>query len=258
MPVDERTTRRRSAGSAESGKRASTYGDLLNDPQYRRWIRRGLIAVAAGIVLGLIFTDWRVGLSAAVLAAIADTVYASKTTSSVAAWRHLGASERKTERQLQGMARSGYRALHARAIPGSDAQIDHLVIGPTGVYAVDSENWDKRMPLRAMSHRKLFLGPFNQKDRLDEARWEADQAHELISSALGTDIDVRPSLAVYGPTVPWNVLTIRDVDVYTGGRLRKYLKKQDKVLTEDEVERIYKIAHRVLPQRYGDDVEAPN
>ena len=256
--MDERQARRRSAGPAEQGRRASTYGDLLNDPQNRRWIRRGVIAVAAGVVLGLVFADWRIGLTAAVLAAIADTVYTSKTSSSVAAWRHLGATERKTERQLHGMSRGGYRALHARAIPGSDAQIDHLVIGPTGVYAVDSENWDKRMPLRAMSHRKLFLGPFNQKDRLDEARWEADQAHELISSALGTDIDVRPSLAVYGPKVPWNVLTIRDVDVYTGGRLRKYLKKQDKVLTGDEIERIHKIAERVLPQRYGEDVETPN
>lgn len=256
--MGEHSTRRKSARSDETGNGASAYGDLLNDPQYRRWIRRGLIALAAGLVLGLIFTDWHVGLAAAVIAAIADAVYASKTSSSVAAWRHIGASERKTERQLQGMARAGYRALHARAIPGSDAQIDHLVVGPTGVYAVDSENWDKRMPLRVQSHRKLFLGPFNQKDRLDEARWEADQAHELISSALGTDIDVRPSLAVFGPRVPWNVLTIRDVDVYTGSRMRKYLKKQDKVLTEEEIDRIYKIANRVLPQRYGDDVEAPN
>ena len=256
--MGEHSPRRKSGGSGETGKSASTYGDLLNDPQYRRWIRRGLIAVAAGLVLGLIFTDWRVGIAAAIIAAIADAVYTSKTTSSVAAWRHIGASERKTEKQLQGMQRAGYKALHARAIPGSDAQIDHLVVGPTGVYAVDSENWDKRMPLRVQSHRKLFLGPFNQKERLDEARWEADQAHELISSALGTDIDVRPSLAVFGPTVPWNVLTIRDVDVYTGSRLRKYLKKQDKILTEDEIQRIYKIANRVLPQRYGDDVEAAN
>lgn len=246
------------SGSTEQGERARTYGDVLSKPQYRRWIRRAVIAVVAGTIVGFVFTDWRIGVAAAVLAVIADAVYTTKTYSSVVAWRHLGASERRTERQLRGMRRNGYRALHARAIPGSDAQIDHLVVGPTGVYAVDSENWDKRMPLRAMSHRKLFLGPFNQKERLDEARWEADQAHELISSALGTDVEVRPSLAVFGPTVPWNVLTIRNVDVYTGQRMRKYLKKQDKVLTEDEIERIHKIANRVLPQRYGEEVENPN
>lgn len=231
--------------------------ETLHGPRSRPRIRRTIIAVVVGIIFLFLF-NWRVGLGAAIIAAIADTVYTAKTASTVAAWRKIGASERKTEHQLRGMRRSGYRALHARAIPDSDAQIDHLVVGPTGVYAVDSENWDRRLPVRAMSHRKLFLGPYDQKARLDEARWEADEAKKLISSALDIDIDVRPSLAIYGPAIPWNVLTIRDVDVYTGGRLRKYLKKQPKFLSPDEIDKIYRTADRMLPQRYGEDVEAPN
>ena len=55
-------------------------------------------------------------------------------------------AERRTEAQLRKLERNGYRTLHARAIPGSEAQIDHLVVGPTGVYAVDSEKWDSGCP----------------------------------------------------------------------------------------------------------------
>ena len=66
-----------------------------------------------------------------------------------------------------------------------------LVIGPSGVYAIDSEKWDKRLPVRTLSHRKLFHGPFNKKDRLDEARWEADQASKIISAQVGFQVPIQ-------------------------------------------------------------------
>jgi hypothetical protein len=59
-------------------------------------------------------------------------------------------------------------------------------------------------------------------------------------------------LAVYGPGVPWNVATIREVDVFKGDRLRKYLRRNALLrdrpkLSKDEVEQIYAAAARVLP-----------
>ena len=46
------------------------------------------------------------------------------------------------------MRRAGYFALDARPIPNSREVIDHLVVGPTGVYAIDSEKWDPSVPIR--------------------------------------------------------------------------------------------------------------
>lgn len=123
-------------------------------------------------------------------------------------------------------------------------------MGPTGVYAVDSEKWDKRLPVRVQSHRKLFHGPFNQKPRLDEARWEASRAAELIGEALNRQITIIPSLAIYGPAIPWKVLTVRDVDVFDGGRVRKWITKRERSLTDIEIDEIYEAAERVLPARY--------
>ncbi|GAA3085485.1 nuclease-related domain-containing protein [Streptosporangium carneum] len=208
------------------------------------------MAVAAGVVGGILFSSWRLGLTCAVLGAIVDTVLRARTYSTVPAWRRASVAERQTEAQLKRLERGGYRSLHARAIPESEAQIDHLVVGPTGVYAVDSEKWDKRLPVRVQSHRKLFHGPFNQKPRLDEARWEASRASELIGEALGREVTIIPSLAIYGPAIPWKVLTVREVDVFDGSRVRKWITKRERSLTDAEIEEIYEVAERVLPARY--------
>jgi hypothetical protein len=241
-------------GSPFERPQEETYGDMVGDPQIQRWIRRSVAAVALGLLFAIV-VDIPVGFTVAVLVVVLDVFHRSRKESSVEAWRKPSVAERKTERQLRGMEKAGYRTLHARAVPRddegvSDGQIDHLVIGPTGVYAVDSENWDKRLPVRAMSHRKLFLGPFNKKERLDEARWESDQASRLISDELGYEVPVQPSLAIYGPAISWKVLMVREVDVYSGGRARNYLRRRPKILTSVDIDRIFSVAERVLPPKY--------
>jgi hypothetical protein len=223
---------------------------ITSHPRLPVWERRIAVALVAGIVFTL-FVDWRVGLTAAVVAAIADTLQRSHSTSLVPASR--SAAQRQTERKLNKLG--GYLALYERAIPGSDNVIDHLVIGPAGVCAIDSERWDKRLPVRVLKKKQLWHGPFSQKDRLVEARWEAERASEMISGAIGRHVDVRPSLAIYGPKIPWQMLTIRDVDVYSGDQIRKYLRRRARAtrrmqLSPAEAQEIYAAAERVLPARY--------
>ena len=232
--------------------RGTILSRLSAHPRLPVWERRIAFALVAGIVFTLLF-DWRIGVTMAILAAIADSLQRAHTTALVPASR--SAAQRRTERKLTRLAGAGYRALHERAIPGSDNVIDHLVVGPAGVYAIDSERWDKRLPVRVIKRKQLFHGPFSQKDRLIEARWEAARASELISGALGRHIEVRPSLAIYGPKIPWQVLTIRDVDVYSGDQIRKYLRQRAKInrgrrLAQADTQQIYAAAERVLPGRY--------
>ncbi len=226
-------------------------GDLMADSRMRIWKRRLLLAIVAGLVFTFIFT-WRAGLTAAVLAAIADTIYRSRTTASMPPGVRLTGAQKRTQRQLARMERSGYRALHSRPIPGSREFIDHFVVGPTGAYAIDSESWDKRLPIRTRNARQLYHGPFTKKDRLEHARWEAQQASDRLTSELGTPVHVRPVLAIYGPKVPWHIATIREVDVFDGDRLRRYLRRNAAMrdrpkLSAGEIEQIYAAAARVLP-----------
>jgi hypothetical protein len=229
---------------------------LLADPRVPVWIRRTIFALVVGGALTL-WQDWRWGLTAAALIAIVDTVYQSKAMSPIPADVRALSARRRTRHRLAMLRPSGYLALHERAIPGTDSIIDHLVIGPAGVYAVDSERWDRRLPVRTTAGGRnatgvLYHGPFSQSPRLAHARWEAAMAASLIGAALGQEIDVSAVMVIYGPTVPWGVATLRDVDVFSGSRIRKFFRRQKRQarghrLGAEEIDEIYAAAEQALP-----------
>jgi Nuclease-related domain len=226
--------------------------DLAMDARMRFWRERVAIMLVVGLLFGFLSTNWVVGLTLAILAGIAHAIVRSRSVAAVPPGVKLNRAQRITQRKLAGLERSGYRSLHARPIPDSTEFIDHLVVGPTGIYAIDSEKWNRKLPIRTRNGKQLWLGPASKKERLEHAKWEAHQAGQLLSAKLGKDITVRPALAIYGPQIPWDIAVIRDVDVFNGDRLRKYLKRRSKVretakLSREDVARIYEAAEAVLP-----------
>jgi hypothetical protein len=246
-------------GIGYGGKPVASFGgqpkkvrDLGLDLRLRIWRWRLLILVVVGLVSGLVTRNVPITLTLVVLAGIIDVIYRARTVASLATGGSPDRAQRSTRRQLGGMRRRGYFTLHARPIPDSREVIDHLVVGPTGVYAIDSEKWRKDFPIRTSKGKKLWHGPETKTPRLEHANWEAKQASLRLSAELGREIVVRPAMAVYGPAIPWDIATILDVDVFSGPRLRKYFarrakKKDVKRLTEDEVREIFDAAGRVLP-----------
>jgi Nuclease-related domain len=231
--------------------------DLPPDVQMRFLRIRATIAVIVGAVVAVLTRNWEIALTLAILAWIIDTVRRSRTAALYMNGAAFPGARKRTSKQLAKMRRDGYLYLNARPIPNSREFIDHLVIGPTGVYAIDSERWNPNLPIRTWNQKKLYHGPESQKPRLEHAVWEARQASELLSEAVGTEINVRPALAIYGPKIPWDIATIRDVDVFTGTALRKYLKQRYRMrsrgkegvpsLTPEQVAAIYDAATRILP-----------
>ena len=232
------------------GQRRGNLAHLSGNPRIRAWQRRAVIAIIVGVVFTVV-VSWRLGLTLAVIAAIADTIYQSRRGLPGQRVKLTGA-QRHTRKQLAKLERAGYRAIHLNLIPDSEEQIDHLVVGPAGVFAIDSEAWNKHLVVRTKNGLQLWHGPFSMKDRLEHARWESERAAEMLSGALGSPVTVRPAMAVYGPKIPWDVTTIREVDVFSGPRLGKYLRRRarqsgQRPLTEAEIDRIYQAALQAFP-----------
>jgi Nuclease-related domain len=116
------------------------------------------------------------------------------------AWRRGAAGERRTARLLGPLERRGWAVLHDLAIPGSKANIDHLVIGPGGV-VIDTKQYRGR--LRLDSDGLLWHGRHLLVAALRKVRWEADQADEVLGVA---DVRVAAIMAVHGASVPWGRL----------------------------------------------------
>jgi Nuclease-related domain len=229
---------------------------LAADPRVPIWIRRAIISLVVFLPV-MFWQGWRLGLTFAALVAIVDTFYHARTMALIPAAARVSSAQRRTKRRLLAVRVFGYLALHTRSIPGTDSVIDHLVIGPGGVYALDSERWDRRLPVRTVASDSaagpvLYHGPFSQRDRLAHARWEAAQAARLLSTELGREVTVRPAMVIYGPTIPWAVATMRGVDVFAGRALIRYFasrkrKRPAGPLGWEEAGEIFAAAERVLP-----------
>jgi len=230
---------------------------LAVDPRVPIWSRRAVVAllIAVGFTLWL---GWRTGLTIAALAAIADTIYQSKTVSLIPAAARIASAQRRTRHRLLVMRLWGYHSLHTRPIPGTESIIDHLVIGPGGVYALDAERWDRRLPVRTVASNSaagpvLYHGPDSQRERLAHARWEAAQAAYLLSRELRQPVTVRPAMVIYGPAVPWSVARLRGVDVMGGRSVVRYLVSRrksnpDAAITWEQAGEIASAAERALPR----------
>lgn len=227
----------------------TTYGDLLTSKDARRWAVRGAAALLVGLAAGLLTGDWRIGATFAAGTLVGFIVHSSRRHSEVPRWRKPSVAQRRTEAQLRVMKKVGYQVLHAREVPGGNGQIDHFIVGRRGAFAIDSESWDKRLPLRNKLE-KLYHGRFSKNERIDEALAEAREAERLISEELGRQITVRAALAIYGPGMPWDSHNLRGVDIIQGQKVRKWLRSGKSRLTEKEIEEIHRAAQKVLPARY--------
>lgn len=58
-----------------------------------------------------------------------------------ALWRQGADGEVVVGRMLADVAEAGVRAVHDRRVPGSQANIDHIAVAPSGVYVIDAKNY---------------------------------------------------------------------------------------------------------------------
>jgi Nuclease-related domain len=226
-----------------------------HNPRLAWGIRHAAGAACVGIAVALL-TVWPIGLAAGLLAAAADTMYRTRTSPVVPPAARALSAQRRTKRRLSRLSSAGYLSLHARHLPGTGIVIDHLVVGPAGLYLMDSQRWDRRLPVRAGQGGRLFHGPFDQSGRIEYARRVAAQVSMLISQALGHPITIHPAMVIHGPTVPWVVARISGVDVFCGHRLRRYLRREKSAnkgqcLTERQIVYLHAVASQLLPPARG-------
>jgi Nuclease-related domain len=115
---------------------------------------------------------------------------------------------------------------HDLAVPGSRANVDHLVIGPTGVFVIDSKQWTGSVQQGADG---LAWHNHYRLDRtLETARWEA----ATVSRVLGTR--AAALLCVHGAQVHGGGLHAQGVAIVPAPLLRSAL-GYDRVLSDADV-----------------------
>ncbi len=122
-------------------------------------------------------------------------------TATKAAHQRSGASgEERVGRFLDSLQRSGVRTLHDRRLPGSTANVHHVVVAPTGVFTIETKSYTGRLAVRGEG-TELWVKGRNHSSDLDQARRQARVVEALLAGA-GIDIPTQPVLCFVGTSVP--------------------------------------------------------
>jgi hypothetical protein len=160
-------------------------------------------------------------------------------------WGALG--EIAVGRRLSHLGKE-WTVLHAVPVGERDVDIDHIVIGPGGVFTVNTKNHSDQ---RVWVAGRTFMVAGQKQDHIRNSEHEARRAARLLSAAMGRPVDVSPVLAVVQP----RTLTIRTaperVVVMHDDRLVRWLKKRPPLLTAADVERVSEVASRPRLWRTG-------
>jgi hypothetical protein len=185
---------------------------------------------AGGGVLGSLLAP-RLGLVVGGLAAmVAGWGLRFRPSPDASAWRRGATGERRTARLLGPLERQGWAVLHDLALPGSRANLDHLAIGPGGVFAVDSKQYSGRLQLDGSG--RLWHGRYPLAPTVRAASFEADQAARVLPDP---GVAVVPVVAVHGARVPWGKVVVEGVPVVTARRLPSMLRQLPAVLGPERV-----------------------
>ena len=114
-------------------------------------------------------------------------------------------------------------------IPGSRVNIDHLVIGPGGVFVIDSTQYRCRLQLDPT--RRLWQGRYPLTTVLRAVSFEADRAAQVLADPQV----VVPIVAVHGTQVPWGKIVVEGVPVVSARRLPSMLRALPTVLGPERV-----------------------
>jgi nuclease-like protein len=120
--------------------------------------------------------------------------------------------------------------LHDLGLPGSRANIDHLVIGPGGVFMIDSKQYRGRLQLDASG--ALWHGPYPFALTLQAVSFEADQAAQVLPDP---GVAVVPIVAVHGAQVPWGKVVVEGIPVVSARRLPSMLRQLPAVLAPERI-----------------------
>ena len=165
--------------------------------------------------------------------------------------------------ELNSLMRDGYYVFHDVHLNNSvdDYNIDHVVVGTTGVFAVETKGHSKPIQKNGKAEFKvkfngtqLIFPTWVESEPVEQAKRQASALQKWLSSAIGEAVEVKPVLAIPG----WYIETTgkSDVAIINGKKSANYFNNTSSQKFNEKL--ITQIAHQleqrcrnVKPQAYA-------
>lgn len=192
----------------------------------------GLIFMVATYLFVESVLDPPWGGVAAILAALAMVV-AIDRMNVAESWRIGAEGEQKTASYLAGLEAAGFIVRHDRRVPGYGGNVDHIAIGPTGVWVIETKSY--RGGVEVYGDRLEVNG--QPRDRIvDQVYKEAVALQIALGDRLSSiGITVSPVLCLHRAKLGWFDKSVRGVRIVDGRGLAKLLRSGETLLGEEQV-----------------------
>ena len=200
----------------------------------RRLARRGLAWCAAGLILPA--CAWVLGapwwlVSVAWVVSIAGTLTTERVLlPQVERWGRGEQGEQAVGALLDSLAGSGWRVLHDISF-GRRGNIDHVLIGPGGIFTVETKSHGGRI----------------DADRVDPRMLRQAYAQCKLLETV-TQRDVEPLLVFSRAYLTPAVSRRRGVVVLPARMLEGHLKRRTRLLAASEVDRVHALLQSAIPR----------
>ncbi len=167
------------------------------------------------------------------------------------AWADGALGEEHVARVLAGC--SGVRTVHDRRIPDSRANIDHIAIGPSGVFVVDAKRYSGRVEGRQVGgwlrrDERLYVAGRDRTKLVGGLERQVEAVRRALQANEGEVVPVTPVLCFVG--AEWPILrrtqTVGGV-IVTWPRALAKLVMNPGALTADDTARLATSVVTVLP-----------
>lgn len=162
------------------------------------------------------------------------------------AWRVGANGEEAVGDRLEKLSSRGWRVLHAVPVGDRGSDIDHVIIGPGGVYTINTKThpggrvWVASRAIRVNGQPVQYLR---------NSRHEGQRAEKALTRATGYPVPVRPVLVfLTGTAIPSVTIKQHPEDVLILDRLDipGAFKRAKQRLSPDQVTSIFDVARRCV------------
>jgi hypothetical protein len=207
----------------------------------------GVLAMAMSFFA---FLSFGVGIAsvAAVIFGMLFAVAISRLPLDSLIWLKGFEGESRTAAYLEPLLRQGFVLLHNRQLPGRNADVDHIAIGPSGVFTIETKNWRGRLDV---TFNRLSVGDNDRTWVVEQVYREAIAVQIALGEVLNERrITVRPILCALGGVPRLGAKSVSGVTITDGKDLASLLVGRPQILSADDVQRLAGLADERLKPTY--------
>ena len=155
------------------------------------------------------------------------------------AWRRGAEGEEEVSWQLRKLG-DRWKVIHCVPVGKGDTDIDHVVIGPPGVFSLNTKN---HLGGRVTVTSKAIYVNGTFQPYLAKSRAEGKRATKLLTTSCGYEVIVQPLIVVMASELKIKSVT-EGVHVVGRNQITGWLLNQHQTIMPEEVDAIYAEARR--------------